>query len=101
MRNASGNANTRTSAHPPISSMQPSRTGIWVKTSTIRMSCDRLRAMSSREPAKTIQPATGFGQNGIELSLSRCCQASQPAANMIRGPWPSCSVCQGPFASFT
>lgn len=50
---------------------------------------------------RTIQPATAAGLSASEDSFLRCCQASQAAARIISGPWPSCSVCQGPLMSFT
>jgi len=100
IRKARGKAKRRASGQPPMSNRHPKSTGIWVATSIIGMSCDRVTAISSRDRSKMIQPATGAGRDSTARSLSRCCQASHAAASMMRGPCPSCSVRHAPPASF-
>ena len=52
----------------------------------------------ARPNNRNSQPAMGDGDNSALLSLPRECQTSQSEAAMMSGPWPSCSVCHGPWA---
>ena len=60
-RKARGKAKIRAIFQPPMSRRHPKSTGIWLATSTISRSCDRVTAISRSERSKMIQPATGAG----------------------------------------
>src|SRR5438477_7041274 len=91
-----GKANTRSIGQPAETSTQPMITGIQEKTSAGRTPCVLPKNIKRRPVDKDVHPKTGAGKIIVLLIFSRDCQTSQSAAAIINGPWPSCSVCQGP-----
>src|SRR5580698_6608373 len=99
IRKPMGKAKIRNAFQPASNSTQPANTGISEATSKNQMSWFRDSTKTHNPPSSANQPQTSEGQISACRRLSRACHTNHTEAAIIRGPWPSCSVCQGPSAS--